>query len=800
MTFEELFTKAAGVAPYPYQIRVATGQSLPDALIAPTGAGKTAAVVLGWLYRRRFADESVRYETPRRLVLCFPMRTLVTQACGAIEGWLKRLGVALPLDAPPSRGGVGLHMLMGGAEADEWHLYPERDAILVGTQDMLLSRALNRGYGMSRFLWPWHFALLNSDSLWVFDEVQLMGVGLATGLQLGAFRQPPEARGFATYGPSHSLFMSATLTPEWLRTVDCPQPAEVEELRDNDLANAELHRRRTAAKRISKARSRIGSGCERALSREVLEKHQTGTRTIVVLNRVDRAVALLKEIKKAAPQEIAVLLHSRFRPPERRATLERALGPDFTGIVVSTQVIEAGVDVTSRTLFTELAPWCALVQRAGRCNRDGLARDADVIWIDHEDDEEAAPYEAQDLALARDAVGRLTSFNSEAIDASKVHLRAPEFSHVVRRRDILDLFDTTPDLAGNDIDVSRFIREGPERDALVFWRDLGGQRPNADKEPRTEHDELCPVPFLALREFAKRNSVWRWNPLDRAWEVTRERAIFPGGTYLISAGDGGYTTECGWDGKAVDRVRPLISPGGEGEAEEPTDGDPLTEIGRWMSLHDHSLDARRAAGHIVAALGLPALPGQVVVQAAHAHDLGKAHEEFQKTLRKAPSLPPGVNLWAKSDGKGARHDRRGLRHELASALAWLAAGADEERDLVAYLLAAHHGKVRLSLRALPHDAAPPEPGRLHARGIWDGERLPEVDIGEGLTFPETTLDLGPMRLGGTNGRPSWTRRVLALLDRFGPFRLAFLEALVRAADVRVSRPGPPVEHPQETRQ
>ena len=40
---------------------------------------------------------------------------------------------------------------------------PKRPAILIGTQDMLLSRALNRGYGMSRYRWPMHFGLLNND-------------------------------------------------------------------------------------------------------------------------------------------------------------------------------------------------------------------------------------------------------------------------------------------------------------------------------------------------------------------------------------------------------------------------------------------------------------------------------------------------------------------------------------------------------------------------------------------------------------------------------------------------------------
>jgi hypothetical protein len=32
---------------------------------------------------------------------------------------------------------------MGGEDAGEWDTYPEEKAILIGTQDMLLSRALN---------------------------------------------------------------------------------------------------------------------------------------------------------------------------------------------------------------------------------------------------------------------------------------------------------------------------------------------------------------------------------------------------------------------------------------------------------------------------------------------------------------------------------------------------------------------------------------------------------------------------------------------------------------------------------
>ena len=104
---------------------------------------------------------------------------------------------------------------MGGEGTDDWDLHPEQPAILIGTQDMLLSRALNRGFGMGRFRWPMHYGLLNNDCLWVLDEIQLMGTGLATSTQLQAFRES-----LGTFGTVRTVWMSATLLPGWLASVD----------------------------------------------------------------------------------------------------------------------------------------------------------------------------------------------------------------------------------------------------------------------------------------------------------------------------------------------------------------------------------------------------------------------------------------------------------------------------------------------------------------------------------------------------------------------------------------------------
>jgi CRISPR-associated endonuclease/helicase Cas3 len=91
--FGEMFKRATGVAPFPYQVDLATTGTLPHLLSVPTGAGKTAAALLAWLFRRRLhPDPAVRTATPRRLVYCLPMRVLVEQTRDAALRWLDSLG------------------------------------------------------------------------------------------------------------------------------------------------------------------------------------------------------------------------------------------------------------------------------------------------------------------------------------------------------------------------------------------------------------------------------------------------------------------------------------------------------------------------------------------------------------------------------------------------------------------------------------------------------------------------------------------------------------------------------------
>ncbi len=91
-SFDDFFERATGVAPYPYQRRLSgedSGRACASLRIhVPTGAGKTEAVLLAWLWNRIALG---RRHWPRRLVYCLPMRVLVEQTADRAERILQNL-------------------------------------------------------------------------------------------------------------------------------------------------------------------------------------------------------------------------------------------------------------------------------------------------------------------------------------------------------------------------------------------------------------------------------------------------------------------------------------------------------------------------------------------------------------------------------------------------------------------------------------------------------------------------------------------------------------------------------------
>jgi len=470
------------------------------------------------------------------------------------------------------------------------------------------------------------------------------------------------------------------------------------------------------------------------------------------------------------------------------------------------------VDVSASMLFSEAAPWPSLVQRAGRCNRDGDSPGAVLLWAPPL---RPAPYLPDDVDATVATLDMLEGTEQTVTSLREIEVATSQPEHaVLRRADLLSLFDTSPDLAGNDVDVSSFIRVDDDVDLLVAWRELVDARPAPDdKGPHPP--ELCSAPLADVRALVSEGvAVWFVDHLrmrnGSRWRqaVTRDD-LRPGIAVVLDVTAGRYSPSAGWDPALKVPVEPVLAQGAPVlvEAEEACDDDPLSLVlrsqgGRWYGLTDHLGDVEHDVARLRHDLALDAhgeLSADHLDAAALAgrlHDIGKAHPVFQETMRATVAdpieNPEDAGPWAKSGGsRQARHKRKGFRHELASALALLGAGeaalgSSPDPDLVRYLVASHHGRVRLGIRGLP-DEHPPQ-GRVAALGVYDGDELPEVALPGGGVVPASVLWLTPMLLGGGADAPSWTATAMELRDRcdLGPFRLAFLETLVRLADWRAS--------------
>jgi CRISPR-associated endonuclease/helicase Cas3 len=192
--FDDEFAALSGPKPFRWQRRLfkhLVEGRVPAALDLPTGLGKTSVMAI-WLIARAHGAK-----LPCRLVYIVDRRAVVDQATyeagklrDALEGTgthFEDLNETTRLQAKQiaaelkKRLGFGENRklpisTLRGAHVDnrEWLHDPAAPAIIVGTVDMIGSRLLFEGYGVSRKMRPYQAGLLGTDALVVLDEAHLV--------------------------------------------------------------------------------------------------------------------------------------------------------------------------------------------------------------------------------------------------------------------------------------------------------------------------------------------------------------------------------------------------------------------------------------------------------------------------------------------------------------------------------------------------------------------------------------------------------------------------------------------------
>jgi CRISPR-associated endonuclease/helicase Cas3 len=353
--------------PYGYQLRVA-GELLDGKnvlLRAPTGAGKTLAALLPYIAARRVGNHYVD-----RILYALPLRTLATSLWQSTCDLAQQAGLNPVSNPPPAGEGPSLSTLritlQTGEQQDDPYFLGD---IVFTTIDQLLSGYLNIPVSLSKRAGNMTGGAL-TGALVVLDEVHLLepGKSLATAVDLA----------IRLRNLTQCLWMTATMSAqasEILRTV----------------LNAELidvpasERQKMPAQR-DKERQWNWTG--KLLDADQVLSHHRGGRTIALCNTVKRAQKLYEDVEvRKTPGTRVYLLHSRFFRKHRKRTegqLAALFGPDATeqdAILISTQVVEAGIDISADVLHTELCPANSLLQRAGRCARYPGERGKGVVYV-----------------------------------------------------------------------------------------------------------------------------------------------------------------------------------------------------------------------------------------------------------------------------------------------------------------------------------------------------------------------------------------------------------------------------------
>jgi CRISPR-associated endonuclease/helicase Cas3 len=221
-----------------------------------------------------------------------------------------------------------------------------------------------------------------------------------------------------------------------------------------------------------------------------------GPSCLVIVNTIREALDLFSLVQSVAPLAPQSVFHlsTNLRPKDRKRILEEIGKCQGTPhVLISTQVVEAGVDLSFDVVFRALAPLDAVVQAAGRCNRHGVGRRGRVFLVNTRDRTGHLIYGNTLMGAAQDALKKVA--------AEGAILPEPKLQDCVT-----DYFRFVAGRTEND--THRKIMEAVQMWEFAFLRGEGIEEPKDHaKEVRLIDDRGDTVPHY-IELDASDASVW----------------------------------------------------------------------------------------------------------------------------------------------------------------------------------------------------------------------------------------------------------------------------------------------------
>lgn len=353
-TYKDFYIRLTGFSPYEYQQKIAElllgGKNI--ILSVPTGAGKTFASIFPFLYARQYGIT----DFPTKLIYSLPLRTLANSIYGDIKKVLEETSICKNESSL-----LGLLSIQTGEYSDD--PYFEKD-IIISTIDQTLSNYLCFPLALSHSQGNINAGAIVGSYL-VFDEFHLLDSNLSMATTIGMLRRLNNLCRFC--------IMTATLTDEYMQHLcNVLENIEVVSIKDYPNDCLKIH---SLIPAIGKNVKKTISACYSPLDYKIILEQHTN-KTIVICNRIETAQQVFRDLCKEKNESTKILcIHSRFFDSDRKsleANIKEYFGKDSRQkdvILVATQIIEAGMDISCDLMFTEISPINSFLQRAGRCAR-----------------------------------------------------------------------------------------------------------------------------------------------------------------------------------------------------------------------------------------------------------------------------------------------------------------------------------------------------------------------------------------------------------------------------------------------